>query len=77
MNGETPKTGAPEPAASLENVLRRWQIRSVAIGSSGAILFLAGLSLQVYSIAWMGLVAFVLSLCMILVFGMLAWWRFG
>jgi hypothetical protein len=76
MNGETPKAGAPEPAA-LESVLRRWQIRSVAIGSSGAILFLVGLSLQIYSIAWVGLVAFVLALSMVLAFGMLAWWRFG
>jgi hypothetical protein len=76
MNGQTPqKLGARELARLT--ILRRMQIRSVAIGIGGCVCFLLGLSLQSYLMAWVGLIVFALALLMVLVLGGWAWWRFG
>ena len=48
-----------------------------AAGAGGCILFLVGLSLRNYVLAWIGLTVFVLALVIILVLGGWAWWRFG
>jgi len=57
--------------------LRRLQIFSVAVGSAFTILFLVCISLELYTLAWGLLIGFVLTLVMVLVLGVLAWWKFG
>jgi len=56
-----------------EMIIRRMQVRSVAIGVAGSVLFLLGLSLQLYVMAWLGLTVFVLALMSVLILGAWAW----
>jgi len=56
-------------------IVRRMQLRSVAVGVVGSLLFLLGLALQLYVMAWIGLALFVLALMSVLVLGAWAWWR--
>ena len=59
------------PAALPASVqrLRRMQVRSVVVGIGGGLLFLIGLALTRYTLAWGGLVVFLAALVTVFLLG--------